>query len=107
MKKIILGQRVWVIPMNNELRYDPNPFEAIVTKIGNKYFEIEAPKRHFSNKFNIDTLKEKTEYSSDYFVYESKQAWLDKEETLRLKKVLIEKISNMKLEQLVSLNEYC
>ncbi len=102
-KKLIVGQKVWVIPQSNALRSEStkHPFEAIVKSVGSKLFELQHIGSHsFRLKFDLETMKEKSEYTSDYFVYGSKQEWDDMNEEVELRKQLTSLIYSMKLEGL-------
>ena len=65
-----IGQTVYLRPnpMGNAFRRNQNPIEAVVVKIGRKYVTL-------SNRleFVIETGRQKTQGSSDYTMYVSKQ----------------------------------
>lgn len=55
--------------------------DCIVSKVGRKYFYIkERPDYQYEIQFYIDTRREKTEGSSNYALYENRQAWEEENE---------------------------
>lgn len=103
--KLIVGQKVWVIPTSNEARRNPNPFEAEVIKVGSKLFELNSPNRKFWHKFELETMQEKSEYTSDFAVYASKQEWIDENEIILLQGMIKNDILHItSLEQLRAIN---
>lgn len=66
-----IRQKVFIIPNNNRA-YIYNE-EPIVTKIGRKYFELDG---YYNTKFCLETGRDSNgQYSSQYTVYESKEAY--------------------------------
>jgi hypothetical protein len=96
---IKVGQKVFVIGL-----YRKSVDEPIVTKISRKYFQLEG---YYSTQFSIETGKDKNgQYSSQYQVYESKEAY---EQELE-RKALAEKLqkfvnSNLKYETLLAIQK--
>lgn len=80
-KKIQIGQTVYLEPGINKSRYNKDIIETTVTKVGNKYFQLENNSR---KKYEIDTLKEVSEYCADYYVYLTRQEIEDKNEREKL-----------------------
>jgi len=64
-----VGQNIFIKTQGNAARYGGSEIiETTVTKLGRKYFEVDALPR---TKFEIETMRE-TDYSTDYIAYESK-----------------------------------
>ncbi len=78
MNKLTVGQKVWFIygRQNTE-----GPVQVIVTKVGNKYFEIDKLKR---DKFYIETLERVSETTTWDRVYLNLQDYLDEKESTKL-----------------------
>lgn len=98
-----VGQKVWVY----EARYRvPGLTEAVITKVGKKYFEVDAVR----GKFYIEDLRFVTEFSSFCRVYLSRQDYEDEQEIKYLDDKLrsIFKVfgkTNLSLEQLRQINQ--
>lgn len=98
-----VGQKVWVY----EARYRVAGLtEATITKVGKKYFEVDAVR----GKFYIEDLRFVTEYSSNCRVYLSRHDYEDEKETKYLEDKLrsIFKVygrTNLSLEQLRQINK--
>lgn len=80
MNKIKVGDTFWVVAEGiNSGRYNqskglpPDQYEGIVTKVGRKYFTVKFS--YLEAEFEIDSLKHKTEYCSDYHLYASKESY--------------------------------
>ncbi|WP_299831419.1 hypothetical protein [uncultured Metabacillus sp.] len=83
--KIIVGQKVYLKPVNNAARYGNKEIrEQEIVKVGRKYFFVgskgEARER-WMIKFSIEDLRQVTEYANDWELYFSEQEILDEEET--------------------------
>jgi hypothetical protein len=80
MKKeeIHIGQKVFVLRINNMARGDTSPIleEDVIIKIGNKYFEIKSGR----GKFNIETGFHVSDCCSNYKVYLTMQEYIDEKE---------------------------
>ena len=83
MNKLTKGQKVFVVSVNRGIT---TTTIATVTKVGTKYFEINNESGWIFKgiKFYKSTMKEKTEYSSKFTVYLSKEAY---EEALEKSKI--------------------
>lgn len=87
--KIKQGQTLWVKTIGNLARGGTSRhFSVIVTSVGKKYFTLDKCIRC---KFEIASLQEATEYSSNFKVYFSEQEILDEKEA----EILAEKIRNI------------
>ena len=86
--KLEIGMEVWLEPINNQLRYgSKKPVKAVITKIGRKYFEVaKVGWERFPMKFQIEDLKQKTDYSPDWKFYFDEQHILDEQEHVMLTK---------------------
>lgn len=80
-QKLSVGQRVW-LSSTNYRGVAEEPIEVEIAKIGRKYFEISKQGR--SNKYDIDTLQQVTEYGYGARVYLSLQEILDSRERVKL-----------------------
>ena len=79
--KIEVGQTIYL----NE-KAGPQP--AKVIKVGNKYFQIDAPGYH-RTQFFIETLLSNTNYGCPERVYLDKEEILDEKEAVKLKSELL------------------
>lgn len=105
MKK---GDIVIAVPMGNEARRGNDRIvKAMVISMGPKYFKLEAINKdgHFRNRFSIETMREATEYTSDWQIYESEEQLRITIETPKLRREIIEKINGFSYTQLVELNQ--
>lgn len=74
MRKPKVGDKLFLI----EGKYE---YSCEVVKVGRKYFTIKyGSNSNLEVQFNIETWREKTEYTSDYLLYESRQHRLDEVE---------------------------
>lgn len=94
-----VGQKVWVY----EARYRVAGLtEALITKVGKKYFEVDAVR----GKFYLEDLRFVTEYSSNCRVYLSKQEYEDGREINYLAgKFRDFQFKTLSLEQLRQINQ--
>lgn len=87
-EKLKVGQKLWLVASSHYRNDKRNPVEVTVSKIGNKYFELEE---YSHCKFEIKTLKKVTETNYVDVCYFSLQEILD----LREVELLIGKIRNV------------
>lgn len=80
MKKITVGQEVWVKP-SSTYSHTKEPYLAVVTKVGRKYLELDGNHRY---KYDLETLKECGDGFNRDRVYFSLQEILDEEEQYKL-----------------------
>lgn len=85
-KKLQIGTVVYLEPTGNAVRYNKEIIKTTVTKVGNKYFEVEAK----SGKFDLIRMIQVSNYCSDWNVYLSEQEIKDKREIEKIKKELRE-----------------
>ena len=80
MNDIKVGQKIWTLNVGNSARNCKQELtEREVTKVGRKYFYVDSGYRDL--KFNIEDLREVTEYTSDYAVYLDKSDY-EREKTI-------------------------
>lgn len=80
LSAVVVGQKVWVNP-SSLWRSRIEPFEATVSKVGRKYFElIECPRE----KYDLETLRQVTETNYENKVYLKLQDILDEKEHQKL-----------------------
>lgn len=80
LSAVIVGQKVWVTP-SSLWRNKRDPFEATVSKVGRKYFELtECPRE----KYDLETLRQVTETNYENKVYLKLQDILDEKEHQKL-----------------------
>ncbi|MGG3890312.1 hypothetical protein [Metabacillus fastidiosus] len=96
-ERIIVGEKVYLKPVNNAARGGNKEIrEEYIIKIGRKYFfvgkEGETNER-LMVKFNIDDLRQVTDYSPNWIIYFSKQEILDTEESIKLTREIKEKFN--------------
>lgn len=77
--QIKINQKVWVTPGHYDNKTEP--YEAVVTKVGNKYFELNNNARE---KFDNKTLKQSNGINYNTQVYISLQQIQDKKEHKQL-----------------------
>lgn len=76
MNKLEVGQVIWTLNVGNAARRCGQELtERVITKVGRKYFYIEVFRRKV--KFEIETLEECSDYTSDYKVYINKQDYFN------------------------------
>lgn len=75
-KKLFVGQKVWVKSSNFWKKYK-EPFEATVSKVGNKFFQIEELK---NERFFLDTFRQETVTNYESRIYLTLQEILDEDE---------------------------
>ena len=83
---VTIGQTLFMLNIGNAARNREHVLtEVTVSKVGRKYFTVTIDGRsYFDLSFHIDTWSQKTEYSQDYCLYETKQEWEDEKESLKL-----------------------
>lgn len=81
MANLIVGQTVWYNGERGRSRSDKELKETVITKVGRKYFELEATYR---SKFDVNTLDEVSEFSSSIKIYLSKEAYDDEVKSNKL-----------------------
>ena len=80
LSSVVVGQKVWVNP-SSLWRSRIEPFEATVSKVGRKYFELtECPRE----KYDLETLRQVTETNYENKVYLKLQDILDEKEHQKL-----------------------
>lgn len=90
MNKLMVGQKVYLKPVNNRSRYIEDSIinhikEYEIKKVGRKYFEVwEKDKGYSTEKFHIEDLRQHTVYSPDWELYLSRQDILDEMENLEI-----------------------
>ena len=77
---VVVGQKVWVKP-SSLWGNRREPFEAIVSKVGRKYFELSERPRE---KYDLYTLRQVTETNYENKVYINLQDILDEKEHQKL-----------------------
>jgi hypothetical protein len=83
--KMQVKDKVWLKPLNNQLRRSKEIKECVIKKIGRKYIEVENPDWDADIiKIEIETRREVTKYSPDWELYFSKQELLDEIEKEKL-----------------------
>lgn len=86
MDKLEVGMKVYLKSVGNVARDSKEIKEVVIKKIGRKYFEVgdEESERIYA-KFNLEDLREVTDYGADWKLYFSKQEILDEEEYEKLR----------------------
>ena len=74
MRKPKVGETLFIVDVGNRARNGGKQRECTVTKVGRKYFYVEIS-NYWKVPFHIETWWEKTEYTADFAVYESKEEW--------------------------------
>src|SRR5687768_12823963 len=77
-----VGQTVYLRPQNNAARRSSEIKEAVITKVGRKYFEVE-PKWY--GRFKVDTMyQDAGHYTPDYQAYLSMEEIEEEKELSKL-----------------------
>lgn len=79
MSKPTIGEKLYMVPGVN--RQGSQKYTVEVINVGRKYFKV-IPEGYdkdtrFNIVFEIENWKQKTDYSPDYYLYESEQAYKD------------------------------
>lgn len=80
LSAVVVGQKVWVNP-SSLWTNKREPFEATVSKVGRKYFELDECPRE---KYDLETLRQVTETNYQNKVYIKLQDILDEKEHQKL-----------------------
>jgi hypothetical protein len=81
MSKLTVGQKVFVEPIGNAARREKEIKEATITKIGNKYFELD---KSWMGRFFIKHLSQDGKgFISDYQVWLSMDDYNAEEERIK------------------------
>lgn len=91
MANLIVGQTVWYNGERGRSRSDKELKETVITKVGRKYFELEATYR---SKFDVNTLDEVSEFSSSIKIYLSKEAYDDEVKSNKLIRDIRDKLGS-------------
>lgn len=77
-----VGQRLFSLNVGNSARNVPQVLTlAIVTKVGRKYFTVKRDDQYaFETEFWIEDWRQRTEYTPDFVLYATEQAWLAEKE---------------------------
>jgi hypothetical protein len=91
--EIKVGKKVWLKPVGNQTRYgSKEPVEKVVLKVGTKFFYVGDEGKDIKDygiiKFHKDGLRQVTNYSPDWVIYETLQEILDEQEIFQIKKEL-------------------
>ena len=86
MRKPIIGEELYLI--QEEKNKDKIIGYVKVITVGRKYFKIDYPIYVGYSNFYINSWKQKTEYSQEYYLYENEKAYLDKLETDKYIRIL-------------------
>lgn len=80
--KPTLGQTLYRLNVGNNARQCPQVLTpVVVSKVGRKYFTVRKEGQYaLESTHHVDGWYERTEYSANYALYESEQAWEDEEE---------------------------
>ena len=87
MNKPKVGDQMYLVNEGN-VRYAREPESVTVTKVGRKYISVEGYSSKFVEDHSGDFWLEKIDYTSDWSLYESQQAYEDFKECQRLHKVI-------------------
>lgn len=71
--KPVVGQKVWLRHSKYYSRDSVSLIECTVTKVGNKYFEIDGA--GYKTRFFNDSWLQDTEYTHQYILYQSKELY--------------------------------
>lgn len=102
-----VGQKVFIEPRNNAVRYSKEIKESKISKIGRKYFELED--KYFGRFYKDNLEQDAGNYTSNYKVYFSLQEIEDRKEAQalydNLKKYFSGWNSSLSLSQLKSIDK--
>ena len=72
MKKPKVGQILFLMPQGNQARQSQEIKQAEVVSVGNKYFKAKIS-NYYEPKFYIENWREATEYTPNWYAFESEQ----------------------------------
>jgi hypothetical protein len=82
--KLKVGQKIYVLPINNAARREKDIKEDLIVSVGRKYFKLQ---NHPWSRFYIETLYEDGgQYSPDWLCYLSLKDYEDEKETNSLRR---------------------
>lgn len=95
MKKYKVGDTVHVVECGNLTRRHETArhYDKTITKVGRKYFYLDVGYGG-NTAFHIDDGWQKSNYSSNYFVCESEQAYLDSLEANKINAIIRDNFSH-------------
>jgi hypothetical protein len=81
-RKPIVGETLYQLNVGNAARWQEQKLSPVtVTSVGRKYFKCKRNDHLYGeNEFHIETWTEKTNFCTDYRLYESEQQWFDEVE---------------------------
>ena len=83
MNKLKVGQIIWTLNVNDAARRREQILtEREITKVGSKYFYFKEGHREV--KFHIETLREVSNYTSNYTIYLNDQDYYDQKHRYEL-----------------------
>ena len=87
-RNVTIGQAVYLTPSNSKIRRGAPPIvEGTIITVGRKYYTVKTTYDiHHKYKFDVNDLKQQTNYSPDYYLYFDKQELLDDKEAAALRK---------------------
>lgn len=77
MNKPEVGQEIFVSTTGNRARYGVKTYQAVVTRVGRKFFDAKPDDFGLPIKFYIKSWTEKNDVVSNYKAWESEQDYKD------------------------------
>lgn len=91
MKQVNVGDDVYVVVAGDRARmYNEKQYSGKVIEVGRKFFTVEFD--GWNKQFHLENWRQKTEYSPDFVLYESKQDYEDIVEFERLKRLMLDEL---------------
>ncbi len=101
-----IGQTVFAEPCSNAARYSKAIKIFTIATLGNKYFTVKDDDGHIHRvKFSYETMQEVSEYATNWKIYLSMKEIQDRFDKPKFIKSITDKLNNLSVEELISLNE--
>lgn len=101
--KLIVGQKVYLKPINNWARYSKEIKEDEIASVGRKYATL---KDRNNSKFELESMHEFSNYSPDYQVFLSREEAEGSLKRPQLLRDVEKRLSFLDYHQLLELNKF-
>lgn len=91
--KLQVGMTVYLRPMLNAARRTKEIQECEITKIRNKYFDVQRKDGGLTVTFIVETLRERTNYSPDWELHFDRQEIVDENEHIAIFRQLFKTVT--------------
>ena len=104
--KLQIGQTVYLKPVNNLEKRTKEIFTANIEKIVRKYATIKDYKLGCNSEFDLNTMREKSNYSSDYEVYLTFEDAENSSKQPQERRKTIDMVSNLRYTELIKVQDF-